>query len=113
MYTSLLLFRNELKNSKIPLYKMVGILSVLLLSKDIFPHNETIKGFLIEVLELSYKDYVFRSRTLLCARVMRDVINERVGNNYKVKLYKFLEKQIEILRKRENIKETNKLDGWM
>lgn len=92
---------------------MVGILSVLLLSKDIFPHNETIKGFLMEVLELSYKDYVFRSRTLLCARVTRDIINERAGNNYKVKLYKFLEKQIEILRKRENIKENNKLDGWM
>lgn len=113
MYTSLLLFRNELKNNKIPLYKIVGILSVLLLSKDIFPHNEMIKGFLMEILGLSYKEYVFRSRTLLCARVTRDLINEKVVNDYKLKLYKFLETQIEVLKRRDNIKENNKLNGWI
>lgn len=98
MYTSLLLFRNELKNNKIPLYKTIGIFSVLLLSKEIFPCDAMIKRFLMEVLGLSYKEYVFRSRTLLCAQVTRDLINGKVVKDYKRKLYKFLETQIETIK---------------
>lgn len=113
MYTSLLLFRNELKNNKIPLYKTIGFFSVLLLSKEIFPCDAMIKRFLMEVLGLSYKEYVFRSRTLLCAQVTRDLINGKVVKDYKRKLYKFLETQIEALKKRDNIKENNKLNGWI
>lgn len=113
MYTSLVLFRNELKNRQIPLYKIVGIISVLLLSKEIFPHNEDIKEFLANVLSLSFREYVFRSRTLLVARVTRAIISKSENKEFKRKLYDFIDTNIEKMKKEKNIKENNKLDGWM
>ena len=48
MYKELILFRNELKNKFIPKYKLIGIVSELLLSKQIFLKNMDIEDFLME-----------------------------------------------------------------
>ena len=45
MYKELILFRNELKNKSIPKYKIIGIVSELLLSKQIFAKNADIEEF--------------------------------------------------------------------
>ena len=40
MYNSLILYRNELKNRIIPKYKLIGIITELIYSKDIFAKNK-------------------------------------------------------------------------
>ena len=75
MYKDLILFRNELKNSKVPRYKMIGIVSEILLNKVIFPKNADIVIFLKEVLGLKYKNYVIKSRTTIIAKTVRIIHN--------------------------------------
>ena len=62
MYKELILFRNELKNKSIPKYKIIGIVSELLLSRQIFLKNADIEEFLSEVFGLKFKTYLFKSR---------------------------------------------------
>ena len=92
MYKELILFRNELKNKSIPKYKIIGIVSVLLLSKQIFLKNADIEEFLREVFGLKFKTYLFKSRTMVVARVTREII---------------------AMEKDDEKKEKNQFDGWI
>lgn len=112
MYTELILFRNELKNKSIPKYKIIGIVSELLLSKQVFPRNVDIENFLKEVFALEFKSYLFKSRTLIVARVTKEILVIEKENTYKNKLYKFIQKEIDNL-KDSNKKEKNQFDGWI
>lgn len=53
---------------------LYSILTVILLSNGVFKRNIDIKPF-INALNLDYKEYVFKSRTLILARVIRDIEN--------------------------------------
>ncbi|ABJ70734.1 hypothetical protein [Lacticaseibacillus paracasei] len=44
-----------------------------------FKHNPDIRPFLENTFELTYKDYVFKSKTLVISRVLRD-LNKSLGN---------------------------------
>lgn len=112
MYTELVLFRNELKNKKVPKYKIIGIVSELLLSRKIFPANSDIAEFLKNVFSLELKVYLFRSRTLLIARVTREIIVIENDNIYKKKLYNFIQQKIDSLKDGEK-SEKNQFDGWI
>lgn len=112
MYTDLILFRNELKNKTIPKYKIIGIVSQLLLSRKIFPANIDIEKFLNDIFELEFKTYLFRSRTLIVARVTREILSSENDNVYKNKLYNFVQEKIENLKK-ETKNEKNEFDGWI
>lgn len=112
MYTDLILFRNELKNKTIPKYKIIGIVSQLLLSRKIFSSNMDIEKFLKDIFELEFKTYVFRSRTLIVARVTREILSSENDNVYKNKLYDFVQEKIENL-KEETKNEKNEFDGWI
>lgn len=112
MYKNLILYRNELKNKNVPKYKVIGIVSEILLSKQVFPRNIDIKVFLKDIFELELKEYLFRSRTLLIARVTREIIAIEKESLYKNMLYKFIEQKIEDL-KDDNKKEKNEFDGWL
>ena len=109
MYTDLILFRNELKNKTIPKYKIIGIVSQLLLSRKIFPANIDIEKFLKDIFELEFKTYLFRSRTLIVARVTREILASENDN----KLYNFVQEKIEILKEEEARNEKNEFDGWI
>ena len=63
MYKELILFRNELKNKSITKYKIIGIVSELLLSKQIFAINADIEEFLSDVFGMKFKAY-FTNRVL-------------------------------------------------
>ena len=112
VYTDLILFRNELKNKTIPKYKIIGIVSQLLLSRKIFPANIDIEKFLNDIFELEFKTYLFRSRTLIVARVTREILSSENDNVYKNKLYNFVQEKIENLKK-ETKNEKNEFDGWI
>ena len=111
MYKELILFRNELKNKFIPKFKLIGIVSELLLSKQIFLKNMDIEDFLMEVFGLKFKAYLYRSRTMIVARVTKEIIAMEKDNEYKNKLYKFIQKKIDEIG--DEKKEKNQLDGWI
>lgn len=109
--TDLVLFRNELKNKTIPKYKMIGIVSSLLLSREVFPSNMSTASFLKEVFNLEFKSYIFRSRALLSARVTRELLSLKDDSSYKHKLYDFVQTQIELYEPNTHSKR-NVFDGW-
>lgn len=112
MYTELVLFRNELKNKTVSKYKIIGIVSQLLLSRKVFPANLDIAEFLKDVFSLEFKDYLFKSRTLLIARIIRQIDAIENDNVYKNKLYNFIQIKIDFLKDKTK-NEKNQFDGWM
>lgn len=50
MYKNLILYRNELKNKVLPKYKILGIVTEIILSKELFQKNVDLKPFLENVL---------------------------------------------------------------
>ena len=116
MYKDLILFRNELKNNKVPRYKMIGIVSELLLNKEIFRKNSDIVSFLQEVMGLKYKDYVIKSRTMIIARTVRTIHNfdDREYILLKKNLMRFIVEVIEKAKEDGNMKkEKNDFSGWL
>ena len=105
----LIIFKNELKNSKPSRYKLIGIVAQIILSGDLFKKNIEIVDFLKFVFDLDFKEYVMSSRTLIVARTVRH-IEECSEDNYllyKKRLYKYVDKKI------VNPNEKNIFDGWI
>lgn len=112
MYNNLLLYRNELKIKSIPRYKIIGIVVELLYSKKIFSRNSEIAKFLNDVFSIEYRDYIFKSRTLIVAKTCRYIEDIESIASFQKKLYKFVCDQIVILQNNENPKK-NTFDGWI
>lgn len=105
----LIIYKNELKNSNPARYKVIGIISRLILSTELFRKNEDIIDFLKYIIETEFKEYVIASRTLIVARTVR-VIEEFSENEYlncKRKLYKYIDSRITQPNKK------NTFDGWL
>ena len=114
MYNSLILYRNELKNRIIPKYKLIGIITELIYSKDIFAKNKDISNFVKDIFDIELKDYVVKSRTMIVAKISKKIIGSESIIDYKNKLYNFISIQIETLKKNSDIKENKtELDGWI
>ena len=109
MNRQLILYRNELKNSKIQTYKLIGIVSELVLSKEIFKNNIDIEDFIVSVFDLRFKDYLYKSRTLLVARLTIEILNNDSHAKRTKLLYKFIVSKID----EDNINTNNQLDGWL
>ncbi|MEB6065003.1 hypothetical protein MXM24_14570 [Enterococcus gallinarum] len=117
---------NAIKNEKSKEY-LIGTLSSLIFSKEIFYRNSDIEPFIYDVFGIKYLSYVFRSRTLLFARLTKDVIlNENIDyadiskkfglffeietkNSIKNKTTKNISKWVQGIRN-ENEKMTNEND---
>ncbi len=114
MYKSLILYRNELKNKQIYKYKLIGIVSELLLSKQIFPKNKDIGEFLESIFNLTYKGYIMKSRTILVAKVVRFIYTNDDVDKYNKDLLAFINEQLSIIQNETNMKERkNEFDGWI
>ncbi|KZE37731.1 hypothetical protein AV656_09360 [Bhargavaea cecembensis] len=92
-------YRSELKFKGAKKHKILGVVSDLLLSKELFPRNDDLRIFIKEIFDIEFKDYIFSSRTLIVARVTRS-------------LYLKTDKELEIVRKKLIIffEKYNKLD---
>lgn len=116
MYKELILYRNELKNNIVPRYKIIGIVVEIVLSKEIFRRNSDMVDFLTEILGMSVKGYVLKSRTLIVAHCSR-LITKSEGKEYielKKKLYKYIDTQIKRVKEENDIKlKKNNFDGWI
>lgn len=64
-------YRSELKSKNISKYKLIGISAELVLSVSLFPKNLDLIPFLNGVFNVSYKEYIMKSRTLIVARTIR------------------------------------------
>ncbi|WP_336153927.1 hypothetical protein [Bacillus sp. 204(2023)] len=105
----LIIFKNELKNSKPSRYKVTGIVSEMILSKEVFLKNSDINEFLKLVFEVEFKEYVMLSRTLIVARVIRILVKYSESDylSCKKRLYKYLDSKIIASKKK------NTFDGWL
>ncbi len=116
MYKELILYRNELKNSIVPRYKITGIVVEIVLSKEIFRRNSDMVDFLTEILGMTVKGYLLKSRTLIVAHCCR-LITKSEDKEYvelKKKLYKYIDAQIKRLKEENDIKlKKNNFDGWI
>lgn len=115
MYRELIIYRNELKNTKIPKYKLIGIMTEIILSKEIFKKNSEISLFLKENFGIDYKNYITKSRTMIVAKTSRIIHN--LENNeytmYKKTLLSYINLEIEKLKNDEKKREKNQFDGWL
>lgn len=53
----------------------IGLITIVIYSREIFVKNEDAAKFVKNVFGLSFLDYVVKSRTLLCARLTRNLVN--------------------------------------
>lgn len=73
-----------------------------------------IDKFLKELLEVEFKSYVLRSRTLIVAKTCKLIDNMDSYSNYQKKLHKFVCEKIEQLQKDNDLKEQkNEFDRWI
>lgn len=93
MYTKLVLFRNELKNKSVSRYKLIGIITELIMSKDIFVKNKEIASFMQDIFSVSVKDYTLKSRSQIVAYACRLLIADENFKN-KDKLLNFINQKI-------------------
>lgn len=87
--TLLSYYRSELKMKGIKKYKFIGIVTELILSFEIFKRNEEVSIFLKEILNIEFKDYVYKSRTNMAARTAREI-------------YDYDDEQLDVARKQIN-----------
>lgn len=105
-------FRNELKSKKPSRYKMIGISSELILSKELFNKNTDIEKFIENVFDEKFKQYVYSSRTNIVARTTRIIFrsSDEQYISQKRQLSIFLNK---IIDDNENKIRKNTFDNWL
>lgn len=96
----------KIKNPELIRFELFSILTSILLSKDVFKNNSEIVSFLSS-LNIEFKEYVFKSRTLIIARVLRTVENldESMLELYMIALENVLRRETENTEETKN-KET-------
>lgn len=109
-------YRSELKSKNIARYKLIGITTELILDSSFFNKNEEIVPFLLKVYNLSFKEYVIKSRTMIIARTSREIykLDSKQYENLRKRIFEFLNNHLENEGKNENTK-SGKADftKWM
>lgn len=80
--------RYQLQSSRNKTDLLPAVLAVIIFTKEFFKSNKELKKFTGICLQIEYKEYLFKSRTLLYSRVIKDFF---LDENKK----KFLRKQID------------------
>lgn len=84
---NVLYYINILNRSDLKKYTLMGLNSEILLSKELFKYNSEISTYLLNVFDIQFRPYVMQSRTMIVARITREI-------------YKYNDKQVSIVRKR-------------
>lgn len=98
----------------------LGTLFQLLTDKGIFKLNIDIKIFLKKVFQKEYKDYLFKSRPYLTARVLKDIKQDRSYReiiNVSFEIARYLEEDISGDSKTSKSVQKNEVEnsilGWL
>lgn len=108
---------NKKLNNKVDNIDFSGIVSYMIFSQQIFPKNKDISIFLRETFEISYLDYVMRSRCLIVARITRQIMNlsENELQKAKEQTLKFISTGVVQANKKPSSKRNanDKLEVWL
>jgi hypothetical protein len=106
MEQQLIIIRNQVSGiSSQPEEKrntLFAIFTVLLLSKEVFKRNDDLRPFLKQC-RIEYADYVFRSRTLLMARTLREI---HAATSEQMELFEKAAKQVLTLKSNDQSGQT-------
>lgn len=80
---------NKAFHMPMPKENMIGLVVMLVYSKDVFRTNIDVSIFLKKVFDISFLTYAIRSRTLMCAKICRH-INNLNEDQFKQALFQFL-----------------------
>ena len=114
-----------LKKNEIGTIELMGIMGMLIISKDILKRNSEVEEFIKKTLELTFPEYVIRSRTLMSERVNRvlaGIDDESEIKKYQKNILEYLESLKEakvteeperVVRKVKKENEIDKLKKWL
>ncbi|WP_458047920.1 hypothetical protein [Providencia hangzhouensis] len=71
----------ELKDSE-SLEFMIGFLSLVIFSKEIFKSNFELSEFIKDAFKIEYKRYVISSRTIMFSRLAKDIVRKYSDGNH-------------------------------
>ncbi|QNF28529.1 hypothetical protein [Metabacillus elymi] len=99
----------------------IGTITLLIYSTEIFKNNKDIIPFLDAVFNVSYLPYVIKSRTLICAKLARELYNKEENEiriiNKNLLNYFELNSQNEttnnVNKKKQKKNANEKLDSWL
>lgn len=89
MNKQLLKALNKANNMPMAKENFLGLIIMLILSKDIFRSNLAVSEFINKTFRISFLNYAIRSRTLMCAKICKH-INELDEKNLKTVYMHFL-----------------------
>lgn len=102
------------KNFTDKFFTIPAVLSVIIFTKEFYSSNDELRGFTEDFLNKEYKDYLFKSRTLLYSRVIKDFyINNNNPDSLVHSIDNFISKETQIKTK-EKGKDSQKdiIDKW-
>lgn len=105
------------KNRNVDLKTFIGLNTLLIFSKELFRKNSEIEDFLQSVYGIKFLPYVFRSRTIVVAklsRLIKDFDEKQIVKHLKkISLYFEMESSATTDRKKPKNENANeKLDKW-
>ncbi|EFH9337091.1 TPA: hypothetical protein L6753_004522 [Escherichia coli] len=80
---------NKANNMPMTKENFLGLVIMLILSKEVFRSNFDVSKFINKTFKISFLNYVVRSRTLMCAKICKH-INELSENDIKMAYTHFL-----------------------
>lgn len=72
-YNDYLTILKKIQGPKVDIVDIIGVVSVFILSKDIFAKNKDVDQFIQKVFDIKYANYITKSRTLMVAKVSRNL----------------------------------------
>lgn len=113
----------KVNSKKADLTYVIGVVTLIIYSKEAFKRNKDIEPFLNDVFNISFLSYVFKSRTLICARVGRNLseIDEMELEIIKKNMLKYFHENLDQIqnktviqkKKRKKKNANDKLDTWL
>ncbi|CUO13257.1 hypothetical protein EAI89_19105 [Eubacterium sp. am_0171] len=117
------IIRNYLKKTNLDIIDLIGIITVLIIKKDVIKKNSDVGEFVNNILKVKFPEYVIRSRTLIAARVSRILLelDDDKIENIKENILKYIDKiDIEDMNKESSTPKKNKkknenkkLEKWL
>ena len=112
-YLNTILEYAKLPPSQISFETFQGIIILAILDTKLFPRNSDLPVFIEKVFELNLKDYVYASRTLIIARVIRKLekLKKDEIHNLKVNFFEYFQALANINNESDLLKWLKGLDG--
>ncbi|KQC86048.1 hypothetical protein [Butyribacter intestini] len=110
------------KKNNCDIIEMIGMIVILIISKNIFKKNSDVAEFIETVIGINFPGYVIKSRTLMAARASKIVfaLDDNEIRQLKIKINAYLSKLINqkddekvVLSKNRKKNENDKLEKWL